>query len=159
MSVEIRSRQICPTGPSTAAGAYRIALPWAIAALMAAYIVGSQICGRAPGDDDLAPLDPPAARTAGALERLGETARRVGGQIVLVGSVRNRSRRPLNDIEAIVEFYDRHGRLVALAHGLPTDRRIAPGASTAYEAYADDSADVAGYRIRFRHLGGASIGP
>ncbi len=157
MSVQIDTRRYCPTSKAARPAAASSVVPWAIVCLMASYIGGSALFASPSHQGDLASLDRPAAIAGSRLQRAGETATRSGGQVAVYGQVRNTSRRALTDVEAVVELYDASGRLVSVGHGLATERRIEPGATTSYEAYADDRDDIAGYRLRFRRLGGGSL--
>jgi len=134
-------------------------IPWALVGVMASYIAGSHLWGGAQTAREIECLDPPAAPAVRVVERLGETVYRTAGQIAAYGRIRNRSRLTLSDIEPVIELYDRQGRVVGVAKGLTTDRRIAAGRTTTFEAYADDRDDIAGYRVAFHRLGGGSIGP
>jgi hypothetical protein len=79
------------------------------------------------------------------------------GYLVLTGEARNVTRREMPQMEAIVEFFDEAGRLVAFESGLVKTNSILAGDESPFQVQAPDHASFASYRVRFRRIAGPLV--
>jgi hypothetical protein len=79
------------------------------------------------------------------------------GYVTLSGMASNLTQKPLKNVEAMVEFFDKSGGLVKSESALIDLSALRGGEESPFTVQAKDAAGIAAYRIRFRELLGASI--
>lgn len=133
---------------------------WPIVAAIAAMIFTVFLGAQNRADSRLVRMASPSAGQAGQQPVLAASQLRVEreqGYVTLSGMASNLTRKPLKNVEAMVEFFDKSGSLVKSESALIDLPSLRGGEDSPFTVQARDAAGIAAYRVRFRELLGASI--
>lgn len=84
-------------------------------------------------------------------------ADRQQGYVTVLGEAVNISGKRLASLEAIVETFDEQGRLRGVESALLELPSLRPGESSPFRIHIRETTPLASYRLRFRHLLGATV--
>ena len=82
---------------------------------------------------------------------------RARGYTTVMGEVRNASGKKLNNVEAVVEYFDADHHLLKVETALLEIASIDPDEEAPFSVQTPDISGIAAYRVRFRHLLGDGI--
>jgi hypothetical protein len=85
------------------------------------------------------------------------SAVRHAGYVVVSGTMTNRSARPLDRVEAVVDLLGADRRLLASQSAMVDRDRLAPGEGSSFHLAMSDVPTATEYRIHFRRLLGADL--
>lgn len=104
-----------------------------------------------------APRSASHSRDSAVLEVSPSQMARRYDYVTITGQVSNLSSRPLRDVEAVVEIFDREGHLRAVETALIAFSPLSPGEQSPFRVQCRYDGEVGSFRVRFRHLLGAPI--
>lgn len=84
-------------------------------------------------------------------------AYRQQGYVTVLGEAENISGKTLSSLEAIAETFDEQGRLCGVETALLELPLLRPGESSPLRIHIRETTPFASYRLRFRHLLGATL--
>ncbi len=84
-------------------------------------------------------------------------AHRQQGYVTVLGEAENISGKTLSSLEAIAETFDEQGRLRGVETALLELLSLRPGESSPFRIHIRETTPFASYRLRFRHLLGATV--
>lgn len=79
------------------------------------------------------------------------------GFVTVTGTAVSRAKRPLTNVEAVVELLDAKKQTIQVESALTTFSPLQPGGTTPFRVEIPDDSRVVSYRIRFKQLLGASL--
>jgi hypothetical protein len=135
---------------------HRLACPAALGliALLAGVLGFTRFSGGASAE--LSALVPTGSPDA-VLEVRATHASREYDYVTVTGEAANLSARPIKNVEAVVEFFDRGGKLCKMETALLALPTALPGEETPFTVQTRDIPGMTSYRVRFRHLLGDLI--
>jgi hypothetical protein len=111
----------------------------------------------ASGASELKVLSSGAAPGKASINIHGLQATRQYGYMTVTGEASNATTKPLTNVEAVVEYFDKTGSLIKVETALAEMPTVLPGDETPFSVQTQDQAGISSYRVRFRHLSGAGI--
>jgi len=133
---------------------------WPAIVALAVLIAGAWFAGLTGTSTELTLLASPMVGQVGARPSIKAGAiktERRHGYVTVTGMATNLTQKPLRNVEAFVEFFDKRGELLRSESALIDIPVLMAGEESPYSIQARDMPDAASYRVRFRELLGGSI--
>ncbi len=133
---------------------------WPVAAAVAAMIATVCLGEQSRGGSHLTLMASSSAGQIRVQPQLRATSHRVERRLDYVtvsGMTANITQKPLKNVEALVEFFDKRGVLLKSESALIELPTLRAGEESPFVVQTRDMVDLAAYRVRFRELLGASI--
>ena len=133
---------------------------WPIAIVFAA-LVGTVYFGtQVQASDDMIRIATATAVSKSLAPQIRSTqyrSEREQGYATITGIAANLTDKPIKNVEALVEFFDRDGSFVKSESALIDLPMLRAGEDSPFTVQARDMPSIRAYRVRFRELLGASI--